>query len=1699
MRLPLLPLLSVVATLPLLGAIPVLAAPAPSVPEKVPAVHRLGFDGLEIDVRKPVPADPWIGRPTARPESSAGRIYRIVKWGRPIGSVERKALVEAGFEVVAPLRDFAFLVRGSGPVERRLRAIPGVSFVGEMPVAARVSGELRRRLGVIGRSDIVPIRVVLNREEPSDRCRALLVSFAGGALPPGGPARADHGETLRADLPAPLLADALRELASLPEVAWIESFRRKELHNNSGDWVHQTFVSDSTPLFDDHALFGCGQIVAVADTGFDYDSCFVRDDQHGLPPVGTCEQLPCAAIEPDLLQRKTIAYYDWSLGATGSAAGCDHGNHVQTTIAGSSILDDGGASCSRRSYTNRSNYDGMAPGAKIVSQELGDDLDYINARGGSIWDLARAAWQAGARVHSSSWGGGCCGQSGCFEGCEVAYDSDAHDADAAAWEMKDLMLVFSAGNDHYCCSAPNEVGSPGTAKNVLTIGASGHDFSASRLAGYSSRGGTTDGRIKPTVTGQGSSVWSALADGWIGGTAEMNCDVCSMSGTSMAAPTIAGTSLLAREYLARGYYPTGRERPLDEIADPSGALLRALLISSGQHHENVANPRPNLAEGFGRVNLSEVLHFDGGGRRLWLDDDAVGLDTGESFETAIDVAAGQPLRVTLVWTDPPAPIGAMPALVDDLDLELVGPDGVVRFVTRDEELGPIATTDSSLRHDDRNTEEQIEIASPEAGSWTIRVHGSTVPMGPQPFALVATGSLDACSRAGTPNGVAAAPDGRNRIRVSWGAVAGAGSYRVFREADRCTGLALESVGSTTGTSLLDRKASANHSYCYTVVAVDPSGGCASFPSAGAVAKATGDCLAAPSFAGVGSAEASSGVSCGNDLFWAPATPACSGFGVRYNVYRSTRPDFTPSAANLVARCIDGTTWHDSAGLESGLTFHYVVRAEDSGTVQGGPCNGGKEDANLARAWATPSGAGSGGIGEWVDHGGDSTALLRSDGNWQLTRTHAKEGLYAWHNAPDGGVYLPQLCSSLTSPPLELGTGVPHVLSFWLDYDIEWQWDGLLVEVSTDGGTAWQMLAPRSAYPETLQQTLGNGCDWSKGTGVFSGPAGNQSLTGWQEYQIDLPSAFDGRILFFRFRFTSDPGLEYEGAYLDEVRLTGVRLPGGCRSEAAVSARFSASPAASCPGVPVLFTDETTGEPVSWKWKFGDGMQSVERNPSHTWSEVGTRKVTLEASGPGGTSTFDATYVVACSGSGFAPKLAIPGVARAAGAAGSFFKSTIWIAFPAATADGAPLDFELTWAPGPGFDAGNGARVPFTIRPGEALELDDPLGELFGIASDSSGVLTLWTPAGRIAPIQAVARTFNAASAKGTYGQFIEAVPLDGRRGLPFSVSFLEGLGGDETFRSNVGIVNPADASLAATIELFDQENRAAGSPITVDVPPRSVVQTNRVNEAAGSGNRKLFSARISANGPYFAYASKLDNRTSDPVFLPNTSVERAVQWIDGVASATGAEGTFFRTTLFLSNRRETSARVTIRFTPRGAAAPLASADVTLAPRRLVSWEDLLRDLFALQPDQAGAIRIEGDPVTAWARTWNDSADGSYGQFLPAFGAENLVSAGAKGWLLGLAENDGFRSNLGLVNPGTETTAVEVVLFGPGGAELGRRTESVPGGGALFLPKYLRTLTGRSDLSGIYAEIRPLSGPSVNAWASVVDNRSGDAIFVRLVR
>jgi len=119
---------------------------------------------------------------------------------------------------------------------------------------------------------------------------------------------------------------------------------------------------------------------------------------------------------------------------------------------------------------------------------------------------------------------------------------------------------------------------------------------------------------------------------------------------------------------------------------------------------------------------------------------------------------------------------------------------------------------------------------------------------------------------------------------------------------------------------------------------------------------------------------------------------------------------------------------------------------------------------------------------------------------------------------------------LDSPLIDLGSGTSPWLSFYHWYEIESDYDGGNVKISTDGGQTFNLITPEGGYPDP------DGIDVMPSEGVFTGRSGTYTSA-----NFDI-STYAGQQVVFRFHFASDDSVVYPGWYIDDIAIISDSLP-----------------------------------------------------------------------------------------------------------------------------------------------------------------------------------------------------------------------------------------------------------------------------------------------------------------------------------------------------------------------------------------------------------------------------------------------------------------------------------------------------------------------------------------------------------------------------
>lgn len=225
-----------------------------------------------------------------------------------------------------------------------------------------------------------------------------------------------------------------------------------------------------------------------------------------------------------------------------------------------------------------------------------------------------------------------------------------------------------------------------------------------------------------------------------------------------------------------------------------------------------------------------------------------------------------------------------------------------------------------------------------------------------------------------------------------------------------------------------------------------------------------------------------------------------------------------------------------------------------------------------------------------------------------------------------------------------------------------------------------------------------------------------------------------------------------------------------------------------------------------------------------------------------------------------------------------------------------------------------------------------------------------------------------------------------------------------------------------------------------------------------------------------------------------------VLFVPAAAHVDGTGETTWRSDVVLHNPGGGEAAVELVYFKSGEynSSP-AAHPVTVPPGSSVRLADVVEQPFG-ETESTGAILIRSDqPLMVSSKTFNDSPDGSFGQLIPGFPMLDALTTGAEARLIQLSRSSyaltGFRTNVGFAEAGGVGTQLEVSLFAGSGQALGTVPVTLFPYEHRQINDIFRWVTEDSVSDG-FAVIRARSpGAAFFAYASVVDNLSGDPIYI----
>ena len=623
----------------------------------------------------------------------------LIQWSQAVQPAWRVELERLGLRVVDYIPENSYLVYGSPSAARilwaNLSGRPQVRWMGVMQGSDKIHPEASpsspRSASAGTKPRLFSIQLVYDPDLNPSSLRKIDAVRSGPILRQGR--SADYYNIILALPPA-----AVSGLAQLPDVISIQPYEVPEMTDERQAVILTGDLLNNAPRgpgylawlaakgFTQEQFDASGLVVDVSDSPIDNGTTSIN--HFALYRLGNLNEL-C---------RVSYARVEGFLFPGGSMEAIDgHGTIDAHIIAGYSA------------FNNFPHADalgfryglGVAPFVRVGSSIIFCNSDVSSWTYPVYDDLASRAYRDGARISANSWGSN---SRGAYSTDSQNYDRLVRDAQPATAAVpaagnQQMTFVFAAGNDG---PGATTVGSPATAKNVITVGAAenvhpfgGYDGSgipdsgannANDIISFSSRGPCVDGRVKPDLMAPGTHVTGGAPLGekstsglgvklpsYIGGGVSGGVSgnlffpdgqqfYTASSGTSQACPGVAGAAALVYQWFINRGWATAQ-------SPASPAMIKAYLINTARYMTGLS-ANDNLYsqnQGMGMANLG--MAFDDVARfRQDQRPENLFTSSGQSRSWTTHIATiDRPFRVTVAWTDAPgSTVGA--AYKNNLDL-----------------------------------------------------------------------------------------------------------------------------------------------------------------------------------------------------------------------------------------------------------------------------------------------------------------------------------------------------------------------------------------------------------------------------------------------------------------------------------------------------------------------------------------------------------------------------------------------------------------------------------------------------------------------------------------------------------------------------------------------------------------------------------------------------------------------------------------------------------------------------------------------------------------------------------------------------------------------------------------------------------------------------------------------------------------------
>lgn len=435
-------------------------------------------------------------------------------------------------------------------------------------------------------------------------------------------------------------------------------------------------------------------------------------------------------------------------------------------------------------------------------------------------------------------------------------------------------------------------------------------------------------------------------------------------------------------------------------------------------------------------------------------------------------------------------------------------------------------------------------------------------------------------------------------------------------------------------------------------------------------------------------------------------------------------------------------------------------------------------------------------------------------------------------------------------------------------------------------------------------------------------------------------------------------------------------------------------------------------------------------------------------------------------------------------------------------------YALTFTPSGGTAQGV-KQTNITVQPGDTTALDDIIRNWYGIGSlgeSTNGMLEivpLDNPAVTSLSTVASSRTYNLTST-GTLGQFIPAIRSNALIGKALSgalpqILSLQQIAQNNLYRTNVGIAEGSGNGASVLLRIFD----ASGLKLR-DVPlTLAAGEQRQLNSLLASQGVELSDGRIEVQvldggGKVTAYASVVDNVSKDPLLVAGTPLTQssAAKWVLPGAANLDSEIAQWRTDMRVFNYGAAPQNATLTFFAQGSSEP-KTANVTLNAGAVLTLDNIVQSLFG-STNAGGVVHLSTGAaanLVVTGRTYNQTANGTFGQFIPAVTAAEATGAGERPLnILQVEDSVRYRTNIGVTEVSGQPATIEVQVYLPDSKAT--PTVTIPLAANEFRQFNVIRSLGLGNVYNGRVVVRVVGGQGrVAAYGSVIDELTQDPTYV----